>query len=72
MSQALAVLTACYPVGRLPFGWLNQLRLISPAFQQKVDELCACMCVCVCVCVCACCLQACMCIKLYPYYVGKE
>ena len=34
--QAVAVLTACYPVGRLPYGWLNQLRAVPPAFTPKV------------------------------------
>ena len=34
--QALAVLTATYPIGHLPYGWLNQIRSVSPAFQKKV------------------------------------
>ena len=34
--QAVAVLTATYPIGHLPYGWLNQIRSVSPAFQQKV------------------------------------
>jgi hypothetical protein len=33
--QAVAVLTASYPLGHLPYGWLNSLKPVSPAFQQK-------------------------------------
>ncbi len=36
-SQAVlsvAVLTTTYPVGHIAYGWLNQLRPISPTFQK--------------------------------------
>ncbi len=33
-ATAIAVLTATYPLGRMAFGWLNQLRTISPTFQK--------------------------------------
>ena len=32
--QAVAVLTASYPLGHLPYGWLNSLKPVSPAFQK--------------------------------------
>lgn len=34
-TKAVAVLTASYPLGHLPYGWLNQVRPVSPAFQKK-------------------------------------
>lgn len=34
LSKSIAVLTTTYPLGHLPYGWLNQLRTISPAFGQ--------------------------------------
>ncbi|CAI8026765.1 Progressive ankylosis protein [Geodia barretti] len=34
-AQAVAVLTASYPLGHLPYGWLNSLKPVSPAFQKK-------------------------------------
>ena len=33
-TQAVAVLTASYPLGHLPYGWLNTLKPVTPAFQQ--------------------------------------
>ncbi|XP_035597356.1 progressive ankylosis protein homolog isoform X2 [Oncorhynchus keta] len=33
-TEAVAVLTATYPVGHLPYGWLTELRAIYPAFDQ--------------------------------------
>uniref|UniRef100_A0ABM0MDX1 Progressive ankylosis protein homolog n=1 Tax=Saccoglossus kowalevskii TaxID=10224 RepID=A0ABM0MDX1_SACKO len=32
---ALAVLTVTYPVGRVPWGWLNELKAIAPAFSKE-------------------------------------
>ena len=34
LKKSIAVLTTTYPLGHLPYGWLNQLRTISPAFRQ--------------------------------------
>ncbi|XP_070570234.1 progressive ankylosis protein homolog B-like isoform X2 [Ptychodera flava] len=31
----LAVLTLAYPVGRVPWGWLNELKTVVPAFLQE-------------------------------------
>ena len=28
------MLTASYPLGHLPYGWLNTLKPVPPAFQQ--------------------------------------
>uniref|UniRef100_A0A8C7TMG8 ANKH inorganic pyrophosphate transport regulator a n=1 Tax=Oncorhynchus mykiss TaxID=8022 RepID=A0A8C7TMG8_ONCMY len=33
-TEAVAVLTATYPVGHLPYGWLTELRAVYPAFDQ--------------------------------------
>lgn len=33
-AVTIAVLTAVYPLGRIAYGWLNQMRPISPAFQK--------------------------------------
>eukprot|EP00058_Branchiostoma_floridae_P010512 XP_002596000.1 hypothetical protein BRAFLDRAFT_123733 [Branchiostoma floridae] len=33
--DAVAVLTVSYPVGHLPYSWLNDLRLVGPAFRKK-------------------------------------
>lgn len=38
-AQALAVLTVVYTLGRLPYGWLNEIRNLPSAFQDKVDSL---------------------------------
>ncbi|XP_041040434.1 progressive ankylosis protein homolog B isoform X3 [Carcharodon carcharias] len=35
-TEAVAVLTATYPVGHMPYGWLTELRAVYPAF----DKLC--------------------------------
>ncbi|XP_077983792.1 progressive ankylosis protein homolog [Glandiceps talaboti] len=32
---ALAVLTVTYPVGRVPWGWLNELKAIAPTFSKE-------------------------------------
>eukprot|EP00794_Sanderia_malayensis_P007131 gene7130-7936_t len=36
--EAVAVLSVCYPIGHLPYGWLNTLRLIQPAFKKRKVE----------------------------------
>ncbi|XP_062849930.1 progressive ankylosis protein homolog B isoform X2 [Trichomycterus rosablanca] len=33
--EAVAVLTATYPVGHMPYGWLTELRAIYPAFDKN-------------------------------------
>lgn len=33
-GQAVAVLTASYPVGHMPYGWLTELRTVYPAFDK--------------------------------------
>uniref|UniRef100_A0A4W5P2K1 ANKH inorganic pyrophosphate transport regulator a n=1 Tax=Hucho hucho TaxID=62062 RepID=A0A4W5P2K1_9TELE len=33
-TEAVAVLTATYPVGHLPYGWLTELRAVYPAFDK--------------------------------------
>lgn len=38
-AQALAVLTIVYALGHLPYGWLNEIRNIPPAFKDKADSL---------------------------------
>ena len=30
------MLTATYPLGHLPYGWLNRLKPVSPAFQKVI------------------------------------
>ena len=44
------MLTASYPLGHLPYGWLNTIKPVSPAFQL----VCVCVCVCARACVCVC------------------
>ncbi|XP_076147068.1 progressive ankylosis protein homolog [Alosa pseudoharengus] len=34
-TQAVAVLTATYPVGHMPYGWLTELRALYPAFDKN-------------------------------------
>ncbi|KAL2085616.1 hypothetical protein ACEWY4_018936 [Coilia grayii] len=34
-TQAVAVLTATYPVGHMPYGWLTELRAVYPAFDKN-------------------------------------
>ncbi|XP_065058279.1 progressive ankylosis protein homolog [Rhopilema esculentum] len=36
--KALAVLSVCYPIGHLPYGWLNTLRSVEPAFTKRENE----------------------------------
>jgi hypothetical protein len=38
-AEALAVLTVVYPLGHLPYGWLNELRNLAPAFKEVKDSL---------------------------------
>lgn len=33
-SQAVAILTATYPVGHMPYGWLTEIRAVYPAFDK--------------------------------------
>jgi hypothetical protein len=37
-AQALAVLTVVYALGHLPYGWLNEIRNLQPAFQEEKDS----------------------------------
>ncbi|XP_062841750.1 ANKH inorganic pyrophosphate transport regulator a [Trichomycterus rosablanca] len=34
-TEAVAVLTATYPVGHMPYGWLTELRAVFPAFDKN-------------------------------------
>ncbi|XP_052398001.1 progressive ankylosis protein homolog B isoform X3 [Carassius gibelio] len=34
-TEAVAVLTATYPVGHMPYGWLTEMRAIYPAFDKN-------------------------------------
>lgn len=34
-TEAVAVLTATYPVGHMPYGWLTELRAVYPAFDMS-------------------------------------
>ncbi|XP_028824698.1 ANKH inorganic pyrophosphate transport regulator a isoform X2 [Denticeps clupeoides] len=34
-TEAVAILTATYPVGHMPYGWLTELRAIYPAFDRN-------------------------------------
>ncbi|XP_056306693.1 ANKH inorganic pyrophosphate transport regulator a [Danio aesculapii] len=34
-TEAVAVLTATYPVGHMPYGWLTELRAVYPAFDMN-------------------------------------
>ncbi|KAG7231177.1 hypothetical protein INR49_012008 [Caranx melampygus] len=34
-TNAVAVLTATYPVGHMPYGWLTELRAVYPAFDKN-------------------------------------
>uniref|UniRef100_A0A674B942 ANKH inorganic pyrophosphate transport regulator b n=1 Tax=Salmo trutta TaxID=8032 RepID=A0A674B942_SALTR len=34
-TEAVAVLTASYPVGHMPYGWLTELRTVYPAFDKN-------------------------------------
>jgi hypothetical protein len=40
-EQALAVLTVVYALGHLPYGWLNDIRSLPPAFREKKGSLAA-------------------------------
>jgi hypothetical protein len=37
-TDALAVLTVVYALGHLPYGWLNEIRNLLPAFQKEKDS----------------------------------
>ncbi|XP_060718171.1 ANKH inorganic pyrophosphate transport regulator a [Tachysurus vachellii] len=34
-TESVAVLTATYPVGHMPYGWLTELRAVYPAFDKN-------------------------------------
>ncbi|XP_043921152.1 progressive ankylosis protein homolog [Protopterus annectens] len=34
-TEAVAILTATYPVGHMPYGWLTEIRAIYPAFDKN-------------------------------------
>ncbi|XP_051969827.1 progressive ankylosis protein homolog B-like isoform X2 [Xyrauchen texanus] len=36
--EAVAVLTATYPVGHMPYGWLTELRAVYPAFDKNIPS----------------------------------
>ncbi|MFQ5855281.1 MAG: hypothetical protein ACE5LU_06525 [Anaerolineae bacterium] len=38
-AEALAVLTVVYPLAHLPYGWLNEIRNLPPAFKDMGDNL---------------------------------
>jgi hypothetical protein len=38
-AEALAVLTVLYPLGHLPYGWLNEIRNLPPAFRDQDGSL---------------------------------
>lgn len=38
-ETALAVLTVVYALGHLPYGWLNEIRNLPPAFREQADSL---------------------------------
>lgn len=38
-AEALAVLTVVYTLGHIPYGWLNEIRNLAPAFKDKEDSL---------------------------------
>ncbi|CAJ0967979.1 unnamed protein product [Ranitomeya imitator] len=34
-TEAVAILTATYPVGHMPYGWLTEIRAVYPAFDKS-------------------------------------
>jgi hypothetical protein len=38
-AEGLAVLTVVYALGHLPYGWLNELRNLAPAFKDSPNSL---------------------------------
>jgi hypothetical protein len=38
-TEALAVLAVVYTLGHLPYGWLNEIRNLAPAFQEEKGSL---------------------------------
>jgi hypothetical protein len=38
-AEALAVLTVVYPLGNLPYSWLNEMRALPTAFKDEKDSL---------------------------------
>lgn len=37
--EAMAILTVVYSLGHLPYGWLNELRSLAPAFKAETNSL---------------------------------
>jgi hypothetical protein len=37
-TNALAILAVLYTLGRIPYGWLNEIRNLAPAFRDEVDS----------------------------------
>jgi hypothetical protein len=38
-EEALAILTILYTLGHLPYGWLNEIRNLAPAFREQAGSL---------------------------------
>jgi len=36
-TNALAILAVLYTLGRIPYGWLNDIRSLAPAFREEAD-----------------------------------
>ena len=36
-TNALALLAVLYTLGRMPYGWLNEIRNLAPAFREEAD-----------------------------------
>ncbi|XP_023388710.1 progressive ankylosis protein homolog [Pteropus vampyrus] len=37
-TEAVAILTATYPVGHMPYGWLTEIRAVYPAFDKNTPS----------------------------------
>lgn len=37
-DRAVAILSVTYPVAHLPYGWLNEIRAVSPTFRRHRDD----------------------------------
>ena len=38
-TEALAILTVLYSLGHIPYGWLNEIRNLAPAFREEKNSL---------------------------------
>lgn len=38
-TAALAILAVLYTLGRIPYGWLNEIRNLAPAFREEMQSL---------------------------------